>query len=162
MTLVAPAGTSRALLAAVRAAEHTLDDRRILGRQLDLGHGPAGSASRSSPLVPPNQLSRLVIMIGNAVCNGRSLLSRSTVSTTTFPCPAPVRPVEHGVERIARGTLGQDMRRPFERQLAGLGHNHIVEPDMQHQGRVFVLLGDDRVVKRFARGPRADPSDRAR
>ena len=39
VTLVAPSGTSEKLLASVRAAQHSLDDRRILGRQLDLGDG---------------------------------------------------------------------------------------------------------------------------
>ncbi len=37
-----------------------------------------------------------------------------------------------------------------ERQLAGLGHQHVVEPDVGHQRRVLVLLRHDRVLQLLA------------
>ena len=91
-------------------------------------------------------------MIGKTVCSGRSLLSRSTVSTTTFPWRRR-RAVEHRIERVARDRLGQDVDCTLQGELPRLGHHHIVEPDVGHQRRVLVLLGHDRVVQRLAELP---------
>ena len=65
--------------------------------------------------------------------------------------------VEHGVERVARGRLGQDVGRALECQLPGLGHHHVVEPDVGHQRRVLVLLGHDRVVQGLTELPQRCP-----
>ncbi len=123
-------------------------------RQLDLGRPPRPGAPRGArPWSRPNQLSRLVIMIGKAVWSGRSLLSRSTVSTTTLPS-FPVGPVEHRVERVAgRPTRPAPARRPCRVSLRASGISDVVEPDVGHQRRVPVLLGDDRVVERLAKLP---------
>ena len=49
---------------------------------------PVANASRSSPLPPANHGRACVIRIGNAVWSGRSLLSRFTVRTSTWPAPS--------------------------------------------------------------------------
>ena len=57
---------------------------------------------------------------------------------------------DFSVDDVARQSPGQRMRRSLKLQLPGLRNQHIVEPDMSHQRRCFVLLRDDWVFQYFA------------
>ncbi len=159
---------ARGQLAASAVGRLAAGTRPVAARQRRPRPSPRSAATRAArPGCPRTTPSVFIARIGNAVRNGRSPWSRFTVRTTTLPSGRSIR----REQRVAGHRPGQHLRLAGgrgERQLAGLGHQDVVEPDVGHQRRVLVLLRHDRVLQLLADLPqvavvrRVDDQDRAR
>ena len=125
----------------------------LLHRQLDLGDRPGRVRLAQLALGPAEPAHQVRHHDREDGLERQVALVEVDREDGDLPLPFAAGPVEHRVERIARDRLGQHVRRGLQGQLLRLGHQHVVEPDVGHQGRVLVLLGDDRVVQHVPQLP---------